>query len=530
MSPSPPRTALVETGLFFLLTLVLSLGVQFSFPQLIGSDGFFHLRVAQDPLGEMPWMPRSVFGGGWVDHQLLFHVLMAPFAWLIEGIAAAKASAAFFAALALTACFRFLRQEGTPAAAFFALLPAAVSWLFVLRMEMPRTQALSLLFVVLALSALQRGTPMLLFALSWAYMASYHVALLLLPIALLHTLLRRKFEGAKTGDWRAVTAVFAGLLAGLSIHPHSPRTFGFLKQHVIDKVANREALPVGGEWVDGLIPLLGGGLAEGELSRFVGFSAGPCILLALAVLLWVRAGARRSPEGLLLLLLAGGACLGLLAGSKAIEYAAPLSALALGLAVRDGGLGRSRPVALSLGAGLVLLLLVGASGLKVRDAVRVTEPPPDRFAAALDFLRDQASPQETIYHFDWGDFPELVWHAPEFRYIVGLDPHFLQLEEPGLWTHYDRMASCFHANPSVYIYEFFEARWALVSLPWPGARQCMAGDPRMELIFESPGALLYRVRPRKQSTLLPGDSVDDVYEPAVRSPVLVPEGLAAPPP
>jgi len=491
MEPSSQSSPARETGIFFLGVLAASLALQFSFPQLIGSDGFFHLRMAQDPLAGMPWMPRSIFGSGWVDHQFLFHLLMAPFAWLIEGIAAAKVSAAVFAALAVTACYRFLRQERVPGAALFALLPCAASWDLLMRLEMPRAQSLALLFLVLGLMALRRAQPLLLFTLSWAFMASYHVALVALPVALLHA---AAFSRAKGGfKIRPSAAVAGGLLTGLSIHPHSPRTFEFLWQHVVQKVVNSEQLPVGGEWQDGILTLLGPAGEGGELLRVLSFSLGPLLLLGGAALALSRARGRRSGEAVLLFVLAGTACLGLLAGSKAVEYAAPFSALALGLSLRDLNPDwlNSRRILRRLGITLAALLFF--QGCWLRASVIATEPDPDRFASAADFLRSEALPGEVIYHFSWGDFPELVWQAPEFRYIVGLDPHFLQLKSANLWARYEDLAVCSYANPSKPIRTLFNARWALVSLPWQGAEGCMAQDPGMELVFRSDGALVYRV-------------------------------------
>ena len=86
-------------------------------------------------------MPGSIFDGGWVDHQLLFHILMAPFAALLPGIAGAKLSAAAFAALAVTGLYIFLRHFQTPVPWMIALLPAASSWHFLARMGCPAPRA-----------------------------------------------------------------------------------------------------------------------------------------------------------------------------------------------------------------------------------------------------------------------------------------------------------------------------------------------------------------------------------------------------
>ena len=132
-------------------------------------------------------------------------------------------------------------------------------------------------------------------------------------------------------------------------------------------------------------------------------------------------------------------------------------------------------------------------GSRLRSVVLATEPAPERFAPVAAFLRSEAEPGERVYHFDWGDFPELVWHAPEYRYVVGLDPHFLALEDPEQWVFYEQLSRCHYSNPSKVIRERFGARWALVSLPWEGAERCMEQDPEMELVLRSRGALLYRI-------------------------------------
>jgi hypothetical protein len=490
MDSPPSRSPSLETIRFFGGVLAASLALQFSFPELIGSDGFFHLRMARDPFGPMPWMPQSIFDQGWVDHQFLFHLLMFPFALVLGGVAAAKTSAAVLAAAAITGCFAFLRTERVPGAALFAVLPGAVSWVFLLRMEMPRTQSLSLLFIVLALLALQARSLWLLLLVSWAYMASYHVALILLPMVGLYCFIHR--TEPNSAGWKPLLVSGLGLSAGLTVHPHSPRTFGFLWDHVVQKVLNRDDLPVGKEWQDGLFALLSPGQGHDAL-RILTQSVGPLLLLAGSLLCLYLARSQRSKLAVVLFLLAAGACSGLLVASKAIEYAAPLASLSLALSLRDLAPLWLQSQTKRKALGLVIGMLLITQALILQRSVRVTEPPPDRFAPAAEFLRAHADTGEVIYHFSWGDFPELVWHAPEFRYVVGLDPHFLQLESPALWNQFSALSQCSYANPSKPIRELFEARWALVSLPWDGAEDCMAQDSDMELVFRSGGALIYRI-------------------------------------
>ncbi len=473
----------------FGVLLAVSCAFQFSVPCIIGSDGFFHIRMAERVFtNQMPWMPMSVFGDGWIDHQLLFHLALAPFAWLLPGVTAAKLGAAVLAALAGWACYRFVRRRGGPLPLLFALLPFALSWTFWARMEMPRAQSLSLVLLVASLGAMLAGRHWLVFGLAWLYAWTYHVSVILLPIALLHLALAagvsRKLPDARS--WRVPLLAAAGLACGFVLHPHSPRTLSFLYQHVVVKVLNRRELPVGPEWVEGgVVTLLKAGW-------------GGLAALALAMVA-VAAARRRSVDTLFVTAVACCASLGAVTAVKFVEYAVPLSCLALALAVRD--LMASRGVALdrrpAVRAALVVAVVAGVlwSGLGLRWRSLEQFPDPARVEPAMAWISQHVPHGETVYHFSWSHFSELVFYGPEYRYIVGLDPHFLALQDPELWTLYERIGEGWGSNPSKPIRERFGAGWAVLVLPYPGAREVLGNDPGMTVVFEDDGAVVYRVEP-----------------------------------
>ncbi|HCP47104.1 MAG TPA: hypothetical protein DIU15_13750 [Deltaproteobacteria bacterium] len=473
-----------------LILLLGSLLCQFRFSQVVGSDGFFHIRLAEQLFeGAMPWLPLTIFSDGWVDHQLLFHAALFPFAATLPGITAAKAGAAVLAAAAAFTIYRFLRTEGCPAPLLFALLPPALSWHFWLRLEMPRTQGLSLVLLFLCLGALCRGRHRTLFALSWLYAWTYHVAFALLPMALLHAAVVMWTSSAlpRHQALRGPLYIGAGLLAGLTIHPHTPHTFRFLYHHVILKVWNPSQLPVGLEWRDGGLDLL---LSQGTPSL---------LLLGLAAAALMRASGRRSGVALFFLLSAVVANAAIVQGSRFLEYSLPLSATALALALRD--LDPSPPrwgwTPLRWGAGVALACGLVLSMNSVKQAVEDTEPNPNRLAPAMNWLGNNATPEDVVYHFSWGDFPELVFHGPQFRYIIGLDPHFLELKDPQLWSLYQRIgAGGAHSgrNPSKPISQRFGAQWAILVHPYPGAPELLDEDRGLTLVYEDSSAIVYRVR------------------------------------
>lgn len=476
MPPLPPPLRALAG---FLGLLVASLVLQFSFEPLVGSDGYFHIAQA-DRLGRgMPWMPQSVFADGWVDHQLLFHTLLWPFARALPGVVAAKAGAATFCAVAIFALHRFAERRGFPAPWALAIAPIATSWLVLLRLEMPRTQSLSLALLIACIAALDRRRPALLAALCFAYAWTYHVALGVLPVALLFAGVLHAREGLRSA-WRLPAAAAAGLAAGWTIHPHSPGTWRFLHQHVVLKVLNESELPVGLEWTDG------------SLAALVEHGGAALAALVVATALCVR-GARRSSLTLVLLALSAGTSVLALSGTKFLEYSVPLSFLALGSAMLDSGVrlpARARPW---LAAVLALGLL--AAGGRVASAVVQTEPDPDRLAGAAGYLRAHAEPGEPVFHFSWNDFPELVFHAPEFTYVVGLDPHFLALADPERWALFEALGGAYSGLRSEAIRGEFGARWAVVALPHPGAREALAADPGLSLVFEDNRALVYALAP-----------------------------------
>ena len=147
------------------------------------------------------------------------------------------------------------------------------------------------------------------------------------------------------------------------------------------------------------------------------------------------------------------------------------------------------PLALLVAAGL------GWSSWKAAEGVMASEPPPDRLAPVTAWLRAADPAHPVVFHFSWNDWPELTFWGPENRYIVGLDPHFLYLADPDLWTLYDRIGAGWGNNPSKPIRDRFHARWALLVLPYPGAAALLDADPGLRLAYEDQHARLYEVMP-----------------------------------
>jgi hypothetical protein len=89
-----------RTVLLAFLATSLGLGaIVLSFPNLYDADSYFHLAVARDYArgalrGGLRWARLSALADGFGDKELLFHLLLAPFASMKDGARAGWAAVA----------------------------------------------------------------------------------------------------------------------------------------------------------------------------------------------------------------------------------------------------------------------------------------------------------------------------------------------------------------------------------------------------------------------------------------------------
>jgi hypothetical protein len=469
-----------------------------SFPWLLDYDGFYHLAGARLMLQEgfdagMPWMWGSIFESGFVDHHFGFHLLLMPFVAWPGGIVGGKLAAGLLSGAALGASFLWLRSERVPAPLFWALLPLAVSWGFAFRIGMLRVMSLSWICLVLAIALASRGRNVGLLLLSTLYSLSYQQALLVLPVAAGAWIADRMLgpdprHARRPGAW-TLAAAAAGLVLGLAIHPHAPRTFGYLSQHLGMHVGGAP-LPLGTEWDP---PALRKVWMQGTLLV-------PALLGALVAVgreLWSRRADGKADGGrriaaATLLVLAGAAAASALSFRmmRFVEVSAPLTAAALGFCARDLGWRLPRWPGLAATAWAALLLAVPVT---LHRASHTGDPDPYRFAPAAEFLREHAAPGSLVFNMNWGEWSELVFHAPEFRYVSGLNPGYLARANPRAFDEYQRIAQGWYVNPSLAIRREFDADWVFAGEPPEAVVAAMAQDPGLSLLFRDRSAAVWRV-------------------------------------
>ena len=291
-----------ESSFALLLISTVYSMIQGSTQNIIGVDGYYHVKVALlmreqgwrllAPL-DFPWLQLTILGPGrYTDHHFLFHVLQAPFT-IGDPRIGAKMAAVLFAVLGLYTTYHFLSRFGVRYPLLWIAAILACAPVFLWRQSMARTQSLSLVLIVLGLWALFAGRLWLLFPVgflaAWLFNGFFFV--LGAPAGAVMVSLgswaaRRWWlrapeasgapspqplrganigcadippPGAGEGGQSTPTLAFAltalgwtllGLVVGLVAHPYFPRNVEFAFFHLLPKAVPVEqgTVTVGQEW------------------------------------------------------------------------------------------------------------------------------------------------------------------------------------------------------------------------------------------------------------------------------------------
>jgi hypothetical protein len=222
-------------------------------PQLYDNDAYYHLAIArayfdEGLIDDLRWARFSAMADGFGDKEVLFHVLLAPFA----GLAADPVRGGQIAlALLLAALFATVAAAARGAlGAWSILLPwwlAFASTELAWRWVRLRPELLSLLLLTCALQAVARRRWRLVGLLAAVYALSYTAFHAFLGLCALVFL----FSGwaRRRWDWGLLAYSSAGIGIGLLVHPQFPKNLEIWALQTFEYFRQRGALDVGTEIV-----------------------------------------------------------------------------------------------------------------------------------------------------------------------------------------------------------------------------------------------------------------------------------------
>ena len=437
--PSNARSAL-RSGLAFLWGALIMAVWQSASPTLIGTDSFYHVKMALmlpawGFLDQFPWLHWTLFRDQFVSHHYGFHVLLAPWVWAGQWLAAdpgqgAKAAACAASGLTSLLFYRLVRQRGLPSPWFWTLMLVVLPWHYWMRHAYIRAPLVALPLLLLAVGALLSGRARWTGLLAFLFVQVYFGAVVFMgvPAAIVAgRLLAGEFTRRDLGllGWP-----WLGLAAGFIINPYFPENLGFMKIQLLDTGLG-STVKVGNEWQ----PL--------DTWSLVVMSIPLLLLWGGALLLHLRRGGKPDGSTLGLLLLNGFFLVLTLKARRFVEYwpvFALLNAADLARLSRHELPERWRrhPRALAQGAlaGILLLLALAVPGWARGYRVLQRDPAPPPLVQALQYLRVHSPPGSLVLTDDWDQFPVCFFHNTHNTYAVGLDPAFTAVPYPELWERY----------------------------------------------------------------------------------------------
>ena len=172
------------------------------------------------------------------------------------------------------------------------------------------------------------------------------------------------------------------------------------------------------------------------------------------------------------------------------EYYVPFAALAAGLAARDSWV--AVRFAKLRAAALVAWTLAAAS-VGVANLDRIQLMPADHLARVGARLNQLGKPGDVVFNSSWSDFMALVWWADGFRYINGLDGHYLAYRDPARFAVWLAVSAGATEDPAAVIEPVFGARLVVVARQHAKLAEQLTASPRTVLQAASPEGWLFEI-------------------------------------
>ena len=465
--------------------------LQFATDAILDVDGYYHIRWSRllwDGIlrgafpHSFPYLPLTTLNPqDYVDHHLLFHILLIPFTWIFADIRfAAKVAAALFGSLAVLSCYWLIVQYNIKYRLVWLVALLACSAPFLYRLSMTRAQSISIVFMVAGIYLLFERRYVWLAPLAFLYVWTYSLFVLLCAAAVIWTLVL--FWSERRFDWRPAVWTAAGTLAGFIINPYFPKNVKLFVEHLLIKVRVQDfPVSVGSEWypyeswyflgscVVAFAAMVAGYIAFDWTDRKR--AAHPLFFLLFATLLLIiNFRSRRFVEYWppFAVLFAAFALQPIV--MRAREWASRMPADILNELqpfldrherVETAAEKRSRESLHTAVAAIVIALLCVPLFFNVRETARTiaSDESPDAYRGGMEWIRNNVPKGERIFNTDWDDFPKMFFYSTDHVYISGLDPNYLLTQNPELSKLYENVTLGREKDAASIIRNRFGARY-----------------------------------------------------------------------
>ena len=453
-------------------------------------DGYYHMKWAR-LLWEnikakhfspptFSWLPLTTLNPhDYVDHHLLFHILLIPFTWFRDMQTGGKIAAILFASIAVFSCYWLIVRYEIRYRLVWLLALLASSTPFLYRMNMTKAPPFAILFLVIGTYLLfeRKYWPLLPLALVFTW--TYDMFVLLGVAVAIWTIVIGWTEGRF--EWRPLAFGAAGCAVGLVVNPYFPHNLYLFWEHARVKITPEDfTTKVGSEWY----PY---DTREFLVNCFIALVA-----MVVGYITFETSDRKRSQKPLYFLILSTTLLIMNMRWKRFAEYFPPFAVIFAAFTLEQYWRGRAvfthlpeevledlqpfldrqAPAAIArerkheetwriIKVGLCALALAGVFFANVyRTSRDVAESDPhDYYARGAAWMRTNIPPGEMVFNTDWDDFPRLFYFDPSHRYVSGLDPTYLHDRNAELSDLYVRITTGEQEDFGPLIRERFGARW-----------------------------------------------------------------------
>ena len=115
---------------------------------------------------------------------------------------------------------------------------------------------------------------------------------------------------------------------------------------------------------------------------------------------------------------------------------------------------------------VAVLLAIGFAVLPWLDLQRTPKTPPTKYGEVMTYLVRHGKPGDVVLNTHWTDFVLLLWHSTGFKYVSGLDGHYLMYGDDSshfeFWFELRDLENFVGEDVGHLAIERFGARWMVV--------------------------------------------------------------------
>ncbi len=467
--------------LLFVLSLFL-FGYLQAGPTLADPDSFYHAKISQliyeqGIVKDFPWLTATNLSQDFIDHHLLYHLILVPFVAVFNPLVGIKIASVLFATAFVLVFFWFLRSFKVRGALWFSLFLLTINP-FIFRLNLAKAPALVLILFFLIINFLFQRRYLALSLCSFIFVWLYGGWPSALGLSFIYLFLNLILPASWRGNvavrlgkmkvtWQALVGFLAsvfGVSIGIILSPYFPQNLKFYWQQVVEiaLINYQGVINVGAEWY----PYLPQDLILTSLPF--------AIFVGLALIIFIL-NIRHQPivNWYILILTLIFAAL-TFKSRRYVEYFIPLSwsfvALTINNSLDEIRNYFSKILPLPYQRLFPLILFLAFLPIFYHDLSLVRNDflngvSFSRFAQSSVWLEKNSNQGDIVFHSDWDEFPILFYHNHLNYYLAGLDPTFTYKYDQNVYRLWTQITAGYNVgNLSRIISQVFGARYVFIDV------------------------------------------------------------------